>query len=48
MYLALLFQTISVNDELIKYGFAIYAPPNGVFRIETSQEIEIEPTHAPA
>lgn len=28
--------TYSINDELIKYGFAIYVPPNGIYRNETT------------
>lgn len=29
--------TLSVNDELIKYGFAVYAPPSGIYRSETTE-----------
>ncbi|XP_022160404.1 KH domain-containing protein akap-1-like [Myzus persicae] len=39
--------TISINDELIKYGFAVYAPPSGIYRNDTTPELN-EPTHAPA
>ncbi|XP_015379152.1 PREDICTED: KH domain-containing protein akap-1-like [Diuraphis noxia] len=39
--------TISINDELIKYGFAIYAPPSGIYRNDTTPELN-ESTHAPA
>jgi len=40
-------QTISINDELIKYGFAVYAPPSGIYRNDTTPELN-EPTYAPA
>ncbi|KAE9540735.1 hypothetical protein AGLY_003980 [Aphis glycines] len=41
------FVTISINDELIKYGFAVYAPPSGIFRNDITPELN-EPTYAPA
>ncbi|MBO8560240.1 hypothetical protein INO54_13975, partial [Staphylococcus aureus] len=31
--------TISINDELIKYGFAVYAPPSGIYRNDTKPEL---------
>ncbi|KAF0759180.1 KH domain-containing protein akap-1-like [Aphis craccivora] len=39
--------TISINDELIKYGFAVYAPPSGIYRNDITPELN-EPTYAPA
>lgn len=39
--------TISINDELIKYGFAVYAPPSGIYRNDTKPELN-EPIHVPA
>jgi len=42
-----LIQTISINDELIKYGFAVYAPPSGIYRNDITPELN-EPTYAPA
>lgn len=42
----LYFQTISINDELIKCGFAVYAPPSGIYRNEITPEIENEPAYA--
>ncbi|XP_060837446.1 KH domain-containing protein akap-1-like [Rhopalosiphum padi] len=41
------FVTISINDELIKYGFAVYAPPSGIYRNDITPELN-EPTYAPA
>jgi hypothetical protein len=35
--IVIFFQTLSVNDELIKYGFAVYAPPSGIYRSETTE-----------
>ncbi|XP_026822437.1 KH domain-containing protein akap-1-like [Rhopalosiphum maidis] len=41
------FVTISINDELIKYGYAVYAPPSGIYRNDITPELN-EPTYAPA
>lgn len=41
------FMTISINDELIKYGFAVYTPPSGIYRNDLTPELN-EPTYAPA
>ncbi|XP_025207886.1 KH domain-containing protein akap-1-like [Melanaphis sacchari] len=41
------FVTISINDELIKYGFAVYAPPSGIYRNDITPELN-EPTYTPA
>jgi len=40
--------TFSVNEELIKFGFAIYAPPSSIHRSEITQEIVNESIPAPA
>lgn len=44
-----IFQTYSINDELIKYGYAIYVPPNGIYRNETTvPEIQARLPNTPA